>query len=186
MTPKTPRAVVAYPRGQEPDFWNPNPAEPKYRYALGRLAPKSVASKPLVVMGMNPSHANEFTSDGTVNNVIAASVQLGYTGWVMLNLYPKRESSPSKLGAFDKKLSDANCAVIARLIKKHAISEIWGAWGDLPNPTIRVAKAAVLNALSPLHTRVFYFGDLTLKREPRHLHPRGPKLDVTAQKHYLR
>ena len=120
-----------------------------------------------------------------MSNVVAASIQLGYAGWVMLNLYPDRASSPASLSAFNQNLSIANCAVITQFLTRHGISEIWGAWGDIPNPTIRRAKPAVLQALSSLGARVFYFGELTAKSEPRHLNPRGPKLDVTAPKHYL-
>jgi len=174
----------AYPGGREPDFWSPNPRELEYRYALGRLGANATASDPLVVMGMNPSHANEISSDATVNNVISASAQLGYTEWIMLNLYPERASSPADLHGFDPVLSDSNCAFIRQFVQGHGISEIWGAWGDLPNSTIRQAKRQVLQTLSGLGTRIFFFGEPTAKGEPRHLNPRGPKLDVTAQKHY--
>ncbi len=177
--------MPAYPLGHEPDFWDPHPPKQEYRYALGRPGTNATASNPLVVIGMNPSHANEFASDATVSNVVAASIQLGYTGWVMLNLYPERASSPASLSAFDQSLSDANCAVITQFLTGHGIDEVWGAWGDIPNSTIRQAKPAVLQALSSLGMRVFYFGELTAKGEPRHLNPRGHKLDVTAPKHYL-
>lgn len=181
----SPAATRVYPGGGGPDFWRPDPPKLEYRYALGRLESNPASSNPLVVMGMNPSHANELNSDATVSNLVAASAQLGYTGWIMLNLYPERASSPASLRAFDQSLSDSNCSVIRQILKGHGISEIWGAWGDLPNSTIRRAKPAVLQALSALGTRVFFFGDLTAKGEPRHLNPRGPKLDVTAPKHYL-
>jgi hypothetical protein len=177
--------MSSYAPGNEPDFWDPRPPKPEYRYALGRLGMKAGAFNPLVVIGMNPSHANELISDATVKNVVAASIELGYTGWVMLNLYPERASSPSTLGAFDQRASDENCSVITHVLAGNEISEVWGAWGDLPNATIRRAKPGVLQALSALGTRVFYFGDLTAKGEPRHLNPRGNRLDVTAPKHYL-
>jgi hypothetical protein len=185
VPPTAPRAIVPYPGGRQPNSWNPNPSEPTHRFVLANMAPGQVGSELLAVMGMNPSHANEFVSDATVNNLIAASDQLGRPGWAMLNLYPERASSPADLRAFDQNLLDANCDAISQFIQVNRISEVWGAWGDIPNATIRRAKAAVRKTLARLGTPVFYFGDLTAKGEPRHLNPRSHKLDVTAQKSYL-
>lgn len=180
----SPAAMRSYLAGHEPDFWLPNPPEADYRYALGRLGRIPASSNSLVVLGMNPSHASELKSDATVNNVVAASAKLGYTGWVMLNLYPERASSSANLRAFDQHVSDSNAAFIEQFLRAHGITEVLGAWGDLPNSTIRRAKPAVLQALASVGARIFYFGALTAKGEPRHLNPRGPKLDMTAPKHY--
>lgn len=140
---------------------------------------------PLVVLGMNPSYANESISDTTVNRAAGASVELGYDGWVMLNLYPERATRPKELGAFNQNLSDENCRAIARVVTTLGVREIFGAWGNPPNATIRRAKPAVLSTLSHLGVRIFYFGELTTKDEPRHLTPRGGRLDLTATKYYL-
>lgn len=102
---------------------------------------------PLVVLGMNPSYANEHTSDRTVNRAAAASVQLGYSGWAMLNLYPERATRPNCLGAFDSKLSDNNCRAIKRFFVANGVAEIFGAWGNPPNQTIRRAKLSVLSVV---------------------------------------
>lgn len=67
--------MIAYPFGQEPDFWQPNPADARHRFALGRIAECTPGSPPLVVIGMNPSHARETESDRTVNHVIDASTR---------------------------------------------------------------------------------------------------------------
>lgn len=186
MVSKSSRTLRPYPTQLEPDFWSPDPPALDHRYALGRLGHNSTAANPLVVIGMNPSHANERTADETVNRVIAASIQLGYDGWAMFNLYPERASSPKRLQAFDQKLSDENCAVLKRFIQRHKVSEIFGAWGNLPNSTIRHAKPDVRATLLSLGTHVFYFGNLTTNGEPRHMTPRGPKLDLTGPKQYLR
>jgi hypothetical protein len=185
MTTKPARAPVAYPPTLAPDLWDPKPAAPGHRFALGRMAHGSGAPNPLFVLGMNPSYADEVASDVTVNRVIAASAQLGYSGWLMLNLYPERASSPAKLHAFDQAMSDDNCSVIEYFINEFGVREIFGAWGDLPNATIRRAKPPVLRTVASLGARIFYFGQLTGKGEPRHLNPRRGKLDLSAPKNSL-
>jgi len=174
-----------YPPGQDPDFWIPNPPKLDYRYALGRVGANMSSARPLIVIGMNPSHASDLNSDATINNLIEASVQLGYAGWLMLNLYPERASSPRNLSGFDPSVADSNCDVITEVLARTKTTEVWGGWGNLPNSTIRQAKTAVLQAVSAIGVRVFHFGDLTKKGEPRHLNPRFHKLDVSGQRRYL-
>lgn len=176
---------VAYPPALAPNVWDPSPALPDHRFALGHLATTPSLSGPLFVLGMNPSHANDRTSDTTVNRVIEASILLGYSGWLMLNLYPERASSPVNLRSFDQKLSDENCSTIKGFIEAYKVREIFGAWGNPPNATIRKARPAVLQAVATTGARIFYFGNLTAKREPRHLNPRRGKLDLSAPKRYL-
>src|SRR5690554_1409614 len=116
--------MTTYPVGQKPSFWDPCPSVSGHRVALGQVNMASRANPPLVTIGMNPSHANESISDATVNRIIEASVRLGYPGWIMLNLYPVRESSPSRLAPFDPILSSANCAAIEKVIIAYGITEV--------------------------------------------------------------
>ncbi|WES65829.1 DUF1643 domain-containing protein [Microbacter sp. GSS18] len=166
-------------------MWDPAPARANHRFALGRPANAGQSPGTLFVVGMNPSHANEVTSDTTVNLAIEASVELKCSGWVMLNLYPERASSPSNIGAFDQTLSDQNCAVIERVLRQHGATEVFAAWGDLKSAAVRKAKPHVLGVFAKLGVRPFYFDRLTVARQPRHLHSRGPKLDLQAPRHYL-
>ncbi|MRG60125.1 DUF1643 domain-containing protein [Agromyces sp. CFH 90414] len=185
MTPTAPLRVVSYPPGLAPNLWSPDPAVIGHRFILGQINRSAPNSRPLVLLGMNPSHANENTSDTTVNRAAEASVTLGHSGWVMLNLYPERATKPKNLRSFDQKISDQNCLAIGAFLKANGISEIFGAWGNPPNSTIRQARSAVLGTVMSLGIRIFYFGDLTTKREPRHLTPRRGQLDLSAAKHYL-
>lgn len=161
-------------------MWDPVPARASHRFALGRPATGGHSDGTLFVVGMNPSHANEITSDATVN-----FIELKYSGWVMLNLYPERASSPANIGAFDQTLSDENCAAVERVLLRHGATEVFAAWGDLKSAAVRQAKPHVLGVFAKLGVRPFYFDRLTLARQPRHLHTRGPKLDLHAAKHYL-
>lgn len=178
------RGELHYPSGQEPNYWLPDPASARYRFVLGSLA-SPAASNPLVVIGMNPSHASDAVSDRTVNKVIAASLDLGYSGWTILNLYPERAASPKRLSPFDQSLSDRNCEAIAKFVTAHSIGEVFGGWGNPPHPTIRQARDAVLAELRRLGTRVFYLGGLTKRGQPRHPNPRRGAWDLTGPKNYL-
>jgi Uncharacterized protein conserved in bacteria len=176
--------MTDYPTGQTPTFWDPYPSVATHRFALGRTTQASRANPPLAVIGMNPSHANEHSSDKTVNRIIEASVDLGYKGWIMLNLYPERATSRRDLSAFDPALSRANCAAIEQVLTACGVSEVLGAWGN-PNSTIRRAKDDVRSTLTRLGVRVFYLDDLTDANEPRHPAPRTGRLPMTGPKRYL-
>lgn len=185
MTPTAPISTVAYPTAHAPNFWDPDPAIPNHRSVLGQLDQGLPQSRPLVVLGMNPSYANNTISDATVNRVAEASIQLGYSGWAIVNLYPERATQPKNLGAFDQRLCDDNCIQIERFIKSYGIDESFGAWGNPPNATIRLAKPQVLRVVRGLGVRIFHFGNLTTKGEPRHLTPRRGRLDLSGPRVYL-
>jgi len=177
--------MIAYPSGQEPDFWDPMPSEHGHRFALGNLSRASIATPPLIVIGMNPSRAREDRSDRTVNRIIAASEHHGYAGWLMLNLYPERSPKPSALGPFDQSLADANKQAIGNLLTQFAASEVLGAWGNLPHPTLRRAWQDVLSMLAVRGVRVFTFDPLTKSGYPRHPNPQGGYLEMVGPKSYL-
>jgi len=177
--------AIQYPSGLEPDYWSPAPGAQGYRLALGRVAEGSSPSQLLVAIGMNPSHADEFRSDATVNILANASRVLGYEGWLMLNLYPQRSPSPALLGAFDPTLSRRNCEAITSILNEFGVQEVLAAWGDLRPGPLRTAKVEVLTALAPTDVALFHFGTLTQGGEPRHLNPRAGRYDFFAPKHVI-
>lgn len=179
--------MISYPIGQEPDFWEPNPARPAHRFALGRLAGSSLASPPLIVIGMNPSYARETESDKTVNRVIRASEEIsGYEGWLMLNLYPERSPKPSTLAAYDAGLSSANCDAIEHVLLQLGSSEVMGGWGNMGgSATLKRALLDVRARLDGLGIRLFTLDPLTTRRNPRHPHPPGRPLPMLGPKKYL-
>ena len=180
-----PRRPLAFPTGEEPDYWSPDPEHPDHRFALGRVGSPPSAQNPLVVIAMNPSYANASQADTTVNNVIAASSQLGHDGWIMLNLYPERATKPADLTPLDVDLWAQNWAAIEHVLDTFAVTEVLGAWGNPRNQTIRDSRSMTLDALTKRGTRVYYFGELTTQNEPRHPTPRGPRWDVSGLKSYL-
>ena len=177
--------VIAYPTGQEPDLWDPNPGQSGYRFALGNAALATSKNPPLIAICMNPSHAREDQSDKTINRLIQASEELGYAGWIMLNLYPERSPKPSTLSAFDPALSAANKFAITQVLARFETTEVLGAWGNLTHATLRQAKLDVLPILAGLGVRVFTFDPPTKEGNPRHPSPQGRYLPMHGPKVYL-
>ncbi|GAA2187327.1 hypothetical protein GCM10009786_11740 [Leucobacter alluvii] len=179
--------MITYPVGQEPDFWDPNPADARHRFALGRIGGSSPSKPPLIVIGMNPSRARESESDRTVNRVIRASEEIGgYDGWLMLNLYPERSPKPSALGGYDRGRSDANCAAIVQVLRQLGATEVLGAWGNMGgSATLRRALSDVRALLAGIGVHVFTMDPLTRQGNPRHPQPPGRPLPMLGPKAYL-
>lgn len=177
--------MIAYPAGLEPDMWEPHPPKQTHRFALGRTAGTSVDAPPLITICMNPSYADHRQADKTVNRVVRASLDNGYPGWVVLNLYPERATTSSSLSAYDSGLSAANCWVIERVLTQFRTTEVLCAWGGLKHKTLRDAKSDVLDTLESLGTNLYTFDGLTTSGDPLHPTPRGKPLQMRGEKHYL-
>lgn len=177
--------MIPYPAGHEPDLCDPDPGQSSHRFALGNTARATLANPPLIAICMNPSHAREGQSDKTINRLIRASEELGYGGWIVLNLYPERSPKPSSLAPFNLALSTANRDAIARVLARYRATEVLGAWGTLTNPTLRKAKLDLLPMLAALGVRVFTLDPLTDRGNPRHPSPQGGFLPMFGPKVYL-
>jgi len=62
------------------------------RFALG-----TEGTKPLIVIGINPSTADDKNPDKTINRVMGFAEGNGFDSFIMLNLYPQRTPYPSDL-----------------------------------------------------------------------------------------
>lgn len=177
----------SYPPGEAPQYWRPSSPSLDYRFILGSSAdPATLAgSNPLVVIGMNPSHATDQVSDSTVNRVVEARKELHHSSWWMLNLYPERSSKPANLRAFETALSAENCGEIADFLRTAQVDQVLGAWGDLKHPTLRQAKIDVLKTLHSINVRVYHYDTLTRLGNPRHPNPWGKDWDLSGPKKYL-
>lgn len=67
----------------------------EYRYALWRVW--NQACKPLMVIGLNPSKANEYLSDPTVTRGMTRAYNEGFGGLLMGNLYAYVSTNPELL-----------------------------------------------------------------------------------------
>lgn len=67
----------------------------KYRYALWRMW--SSIRPVLMVIGLNPSTANEVKTDPTITRVVVRADRMGFGGLLMANLYALVSSDPKVL-----------------------------------------------------------------------------------------
>ncbi|MGM0581922.1 MAG: DUF1643 domain-containing protein [Bacteroidota bacterium] len=98
----------------------------KYRYTLGKPS-----NRTLICLGVNPSQARPGQYDGTVSSVERISLHNNYDGWIMINLYPQRATSPSMIHhKIEKEYHEENLEIIESLFEE-SDPIIWAAWGNL-------------------------------------------------------
>lgn len=91
----------------------------KYRYVLSRIWDES---KPMVVIiGLNPSTADEKDDDNTITKCINFAKQWGYGGLYMLNLFAFRATSPSDMFNADRVLLETKMINIFKCIQSFQI-----------------------------------------------------------------
>jgi len=99
------------------------------RYTLGIKGERT-----LYCFGINPSTATPQKLDPTVNRVRQIAEGNGYDGWMMFNVYPKRETIFHQLHAYrNDSIHKKNVEAIRRCIieDKNETIDIWAAWGNL-------------------------------------------------------
>ena len=101
-------------------------ADNSARFILGKRG-----ENPIVCIGVNPSTAEPGKLDNTIHCVESRAQRNGYDSWIMINLYPQRETNPDNLHIrCDPQLHAENLEVINRHIRPYPY-DIWAAWGSL-------------------------------------------------------
>jgi len=114
----------------------------KYRYVLWRLWSQS--RKPLLVIGLNPSTANEIQDDPTITRCMKRASILGYGSLLMANLYAYVSTNPDVLHMKGNEFTGIeNDAYLERTIAL-ADRTVCG-WGSFPAATTR--SGIVLNMI---------------------------------------
>jgi hypothetical protein len=134
------------------------------RYTLGQPGTNT-----LFCVGLNPSTAIPNNLDTTLKKVRKIAADNGYDGWLMLNLYPQRETHPVNLHA--TALNDiiaANQNVITSTVTVTIGRDVWAAWGDdiYKRPYLITCLAGILPCFTQ-HRWLLYDG-LTDNGHPRH------------------
>ena len=94
------------------------------RFVLGTKGEKT-----LIVIGINPSIANEETSDKTISRVVEYTYRFGYDSFKMINIYPLRATNFKELPKdFDEKLHEQNLTEIKKAIQ--GATGVLCAWGN--------------------------------------------------------
>ena len=105
-------------------------------------------------------------------------------GWMIFNIYPERVTDAKKIDAFNQELSDKNINEIEKYLVENHITEVWGAWGDDKNIEALIkGKQQLLCMLSRIGVKVYYFGSLTIKGNPRHPIQRQEKWDFSIKRY---
>ena len=98
------------------------------RFVLAQKGKKNI-----LVIGLNPSTADELKHDGTTSNIEKIAKVNGFDGWVLYNLSPQRSPYPHQLltNSYDALLKQ-NIDTLDNWLKEEAntIKNVWFAWGN--------------------------------------------------------
>lgn len=96
------------------------------RFLIGEIGTNNI-----LCIGINPNTADEKNMDPTSSNIKRITSENGYDGWMLANLYPKRNSKAENLEPEpDLDLISENVKVIETFILKNNITDVWIAWGN--------------------------------------------------------
>ncbi len=124
---------------------------------------------PLIVMGVNPSTANDDTPDPTIRRVLGYMRRNGFGGFIMLNVYPQH--TPCCLTKeHDELLHKQNLEHIERVFQHYSNSAFLIAFGNtiLVRPYLKQCFYDIVNIVSKYHPQWKQIGNLTAKGHPRH------------------
>lgn len=108
----------------------------QYRYWLTRRwAPGPIC----VVVMLNPSTADAKHNDHTIRKLIGFSKRWGFSGFVVVNLFAWRDTSPQAMMATDFPIGPENDAHLKRAFRLGApVIAAWGAYGIHKNRDVAV------------------------------------------------
>lgn len=139
----------------------------EYRFLLGKKGKKM-----LICCGVNPSKARPDELDPTMKRVEFLAKNNGYDGYVMINLYPLRETNLENLPKIrNQEISDINRKIIKDLFESFAGEiHIWAAWGTAVEKRAYLKECLKeLISLAEMYDCKWYkMGDLTKDGYPRH------------------
>ena len=117
----------------------------KYRYALWRMWNEH---KPIaMIIGLNPSTAEQTRNDPTITRCINFASSWGYGGVCVTNLFGFRATAPTELKAHHDPIGKENDAWVHEMAKVAAITvAAWGNHGKFLNRSLEI-----LPSLDQLH-----------------------------------
>lgn len=126
---------------------------------------------PLIVVGLNPSTADETCPDPTVRKMIGFAERAGYDGLVVLNLSSERATDKQKLAAhLDETMHRRSLQVVQEVVVRYPNADIWAAWGDgvEVRPYLRRCIGDFFEVFQMNRGKRLKIGSLTAKGNPRH------------------
>jgi hypothetical protein len=118
----------------------------------------------LLFVGLNPSVANETSSDATVSQIIGRAKRLGYRGLLVCNVYAYVSTDPNGLKATANPTGPDNPDWIERAAK--LAQQVWCGWGNAGGQKAEMVEAILRSA----HPELYCIGT-TKDGHPQH--PRG-------------
>ena len=144
-------------------------SEGNHRFAL-----EQPGENVLIVIGVNPSTADETKPDPTMQSVLRFVNAFGYDGFVMLNLSSQRATNPHDMTTvLDTTMHQKNLDVVAQMGKKYPNADILLAFGN--NVERRMYLTACFSCIYTLlkdHKRWLCIGGK--EALTKHGHPRHP------------
>lgn len=132
---------------------------PRCRYLL-----KKEGKNPLIIIGCNPSDADEGQSDQTMITVSKFCKINGYGGYIMLNLYPQINADVHELphdiddiNNINYVINSVNIKIINKTLKQNRSSDILFAFGTIVNTRIILFRTCY-NSIRVLISRLIHKG----------------------------
>ncbi len=147
-------------------IYEPTKTNSQFRFTLG-----TEGSKPLFVIGLNPSIANDKDPDPTMRKVLGFASRHGCDSFVMFNLYPQRTTDPNKLHKIlDDKLHNENISHIMNILNKYKDISILAAWGETIRERDYFKKCIsdIYNKTKSKKVAWLKIGEFTKSGHPRH------------------
>lgn len=148
-----------------------NDEKKQVRYILGENG-----KNPLICIGVNPSTAKPNDLDRTLSKIKKFSDESNkYDGWIMLNVYPLRETKPDRLPiSKDESIHKLNIKEIKNIITMYPDSDILCAWGT-PIKKRNYLKECLKDIIETIGNKNLKMIALTQEGHPRHpLYCRAP------------
>ena len=144
-----------------------------------RFILRKEGDKPLILIGLNPSTADETAPDATIRKIIGfidawkKDSHHGYDSFIMLNLYPLIETFPDELSKNpgNKNLHKRNLEKIASVLKEYPQGDVLLCYGDSIDKVswLKEFRDDILNMIKTFpEIRLFQLGDPTISGNPRH------------------
>lgn len=136
------------------------------RYAL-----RKDGEKLLVVIGINPSTANDDRPDSTMTRVLGIAERNGYDGFIMLNIYPQRATNSANLShECDSAIHQENLRQIKNALSGIDHPDVLLAFGDNigKRPYLKTCLRDIVSVISEHNPHWLQLGTPTGKGNPRH------------------
>lgn len=140
--------------------------------AIVRYVLKKAGQHPLIILGINPSTADESKPDRTISKIMGFCDKWGFDSFIMLNVYPLRATKPSSLPfEFDIQLHEKNMKYINQVLSENKKPSILLAYGNsiFKRKFLKTFLSQILDLFKKYENcSLFQLGTPTKMGNPRH------------------